>query len=142
MVFLSGHVLSWLGSRDRVDHTIWVLSRGMTSGDRPVRGRTAGFRDTVQRAAHTAGMPVRLRHTVIDAHDLRGLARFWTQVLGWKVLSERENEVVIGTDENAPAGMCFMPVSDPKTVNGRVHLCLRHQPAVAGQYRAPRSRRR
>jgi catechol 2,3-dioxygenase-like lactoylglutathione lyase family enzyme len=46
-------------------------------------------------------MPVRLHHVVIDAHDLPGLARFWTQALGWKVLSEREAEIVIGTDENA-----------------------------------------
>ena len=63
-------------------------------------------------------MPVRLRHIVVDAHDLHGLARFWTQALGWKLLSERGNEIVIGTDENAPAGMCFMPVTDlwvPKT---------------------------
>ena len=101
----SGHVVSWLGSR-------------------PVRGRTAGFRDTVQRAAHTAGTPVRLHHIVVDAHDLPGLARFWTQALGWKVLSGRENEIVIGTDQNAPAGMCFMPVTDPKTVKNRVHLDL------------------
>ena len=35
-------------------------------------------------------MPVRLHHIVIDAHDLPGLARFWTQALGWKILSERE----------------------------------------------------
>jgi Glyoxalase-like domain len=34
------------------------------------------------------------------------------------------NEIVIGTDENAPAGMCFMPVTDPKTVKNRVHLDL------------------
>ena len=61
----SGHVVSWLGSR-------------------PVRGRTAGFRDTVQRAAHTAGRPVRLHHIVVDAHDLPGMARFWTQAPGWK----------------------------------------------------------
>ena len=69
-------------------------------------------------------MPVRLHHIVVDAHDLPGLARFWTQALGWKVLSERENEIVIGTDENAPVGMCFMPVTDPKTVKNRVHLDL------------------
>ena len=50
--------------------------------------------------------------------------RFWTQALGWKVLSERENEIVIGTDENAPVGICFMPVTDPKTVKNRVHLDL------------------
>jgi hypothetical protein len=69
-------------------------------------------------------MPVRLHHAVIDAHDLPGLARFWTQGLGWKVLSEREAEIVIGTDENAPLGICFMPVTDPKTVKNRVHLDL------------------
>jgi len=69
-------------------------------------------------------MPVRLHHIVVDAHDLPGLARFWTQALGWQVLSERENEIVIGTDQNAPVGMCFMPVTDPKTVKNRVHLDL------------------
>ena len=69
-------------------------------------------------------MPVRLRRIVVDAHDLPGPARFLTQAPGWKVLSERENEIVIGTDENAPAGMCFMPVTDPKTVKNRVHLDL------------------
>jgi hypothetical protein len=39
-------------------------------------------------------------------------------------LSERKNEIVIGTDENAPVGMCFMPVTDPKTVKNRMHLDL------------------
>ncbi len=71
-----------------------------------------------------ARMPVRVHHVVIDAHDLPGLARFWTQALGWTVLSERENEIVIGTNENAALGICFMPVTDPKTVKNRVHLDL------------------
>ncbi len=65
-------------------------------------------------------MPVRLHHIVVDAHDLPGLARFWTQALG----SERAREIVTRTGENAPAGMCFMPVTDPKTVKNRVHLDL------------------
>ena len=78
-------------------------------------------------------MPVRLHHIVIDAHDLPGLARFWAQVLGWKVLSEREREVVIGTNENAPVGMCFMPVSDRKTVKNRVHLDLTSSAQDRGQ---------
>jgi predicted enzyme related to lactoylglutathione lyase len=69
-------------------------------------------------------MPVWLHHIVIDAHDLPGLARFWAQALGWKVLSEREGEIVIGAEENAPVGMCFMPVTGPKTVKNRVHLDL------------------
>ncbi len=69
-------------------------------------------------------MPVRLHHIVIDAHDLRALARFWTEALGWQVLSERRGEIVIGTDDNAPVGICFMPVADPKTVKNRVHVDL------------------
>ena len=40
------------------------------------------------------------------------------------VLSERENEIVIGADENAPFGICFMPVTDSKTAKNRVHLDL------------------
>jgi hypothetical protein len=30
----------------------------------------------------------------------------------------------MGPDENAPIGMCFMPVTEPKTVKNRVHLDL------------------
>jgi predicted enzyme related to lactoylglutathione lyase len=84
-------------------------------------------------SAHTDGMPVRLHHIVVDAHDLPGLARFWTQALGWKVLSERAREIVIGTDENAPVGMCFMPVTDLKTVKNRVHLDLTTSAQDRGQ---------
>jgi len=72
----------------------------------------------------TAGMPVRLHHIVIDAHDLPALARFWAQALGWKLLSERDREIVIGADDNAFVGICFMPVTNPKTVKNRVHLDL------------------
>jgi predicted enzyme related to lactoylglutathione lyase len=76
------------------------------------------------RARILAGMPLTLHHVVVDAHDLPGLARFWTRALNWKVLSEREREIVIGPDENAPVGMCFMPGPDPKTVKNRLHLDL------------------
>jgi predicted enzyme related to lactoylglutathione lyase len=69
-------------------------------------------------------MPVTLHHIVVDAHDLPGLARFWTRALDWTVLSEREREIVIGPHENAPVGICFMPVTDVKTVKNRVHLDL------------------
>jgi predicted enzyme related to lactoylglutathione lyase len=69
-------------------------------------------------------MPVRLHHVVIDTHDLPGLARFWTQALGWRILSEREREIVIGPDEAAPVGICFMPVTGVKAAKNRVHLDL------------------
>ena len=69
-------------------------------------------------------MPVTLHHIVVDARDLPRLSRFWAQALNWTVLSEREREIVIGPDEHAPVGMCFMPVTDVKTVKNRVHLDL------------------
>jgi catechol 2,3-dioxygenase-like lactoylglutathione lyase family enzyme len=69
-------------------------------------------------------MPLTLHHIVVDTHDLPLLARFWTAALGWKVLSEREREIVIGPDENAPVGMCFMPVTDAKAVKNRLHVDL------------------
>jgi Glyoxalase-like domain len=40
------------------------------------------------------------------------------------ILSEREREIVIGTEEAALVGICFMPVTNPKTVKNRVHLDL------------------
>jgi predicted enzyme related to lactoylglutathione lyase len=69
-------------------------------------------------------MAISLHHIVIDAHDLGGLARFWTQVLGWSVLSEREREVVIGPHVDAEVGICFMPTTEVKVVKNRVHLDL------------------
>ena len=69
-------------------------------------------------------MPLSLHHIVVDAHDLPGLARFWTQVLGWRVLSERDREVVIGPSVDSPVGICFMPVTEPKQLKNRLHLDL------------------
>ena len=69
-------------------------------------------------------MTVSLHHIVIDAHDLPRLARFWSQVLDWKILSQREREIVTGTDTDAAVGICLMPASDEKSVKNRVHLDL------------------
>ncbi|MEV8099857.1 VOC family protein [Kitasatospora sp. NPDC085879] len=69
-------------------------------------------------------MPLSLHHVVVDAHDLPALARFWAEVLGWRILSERAGEFVIGPDEAATMGMCFMPVTDRKVVKNRLHLDL------------------
>jgi predicted enzyme related to lactoylglutathione lyase len=69
-------------------------------------------------------MTVSLHHIVIDAHDLPMLAQFWAQVLRWRILSEREREVVVGPDLNASVGLCFMPVTDEKTTKNRLHLDL------------------
>jgi catechol-2,3-dioxygenase len=54
-------------------------------------------------------MAVSLHHVVIDAHDLPAMARFWAQVLGWRILSEQEREVVIGADATAPVASASCP---------------------------------
>jgi predicted enzyme related to lactoylglutathione lyase len=69
-------------------------------------------------------MPLRMHHIVIDARDLRGLADFWAAALHWQVLSSREREVVVGADDSAPIGLCFMPSPDDKISKNRVHLDL------------------
>jgi hypothetical protein len=46
-------------------------------------------------------MPLRFRHVVVDTWNLPMLARFRTQAPGWQVLSEWENEIGIGLEENA-----------------------------------------
>ena len=80
-------------------------------------------------------MPVSLHHVVIDAHDLRGLARFWSQVLDWPILSESEREVVVGPADDAPVGICFMPSSDRKILKNRVHLDLNPGPNASAAQR-------
>ncbi|MEU9096296.1 VOC family protein [Streptomyces sp. NPDC048361] len=69
-------------------------------------------------------MAVSMYHLVVDAHDLPALARFWCQVLDWKVLFEDPEEIVIGADETAYPGMCFLPVPERKSVKNRLHIDL------------------
>jgi predicted enzyme related to lactoylglutathione lyase len=69
-------------------------------------------------------MAVRMYHLAVDAHDLPLLARFWSAVLDWQVLFEDEDEIVIGADETALPGMCFLPVPERKTAKNRLHIDL------------------
>ncbi|MFE3179679.1 VOC family protein [Streptomyces violascens] len=69
-------------------------------------------------------MAVSMYHLVVDAHDLNAQARFWCQVLDWKVLFEDPEEVVIGAGETAYPGMCFLLVPEHKSVKNRLHIDL------------------
>ncbi len=69
-------------------------------------------------------MAVSLYQLVIDTHDLPALARFWCQVLDWKVVSEEDEEIVIGADESAFPGLCFVRAGEPKSVKNRLHIDL------------------
>ncbi|MGA4958796.1 VOC family protein [Streptomyces lavendulocolor] len=69
-------------------------------------------------------MAVSLYQIAVDTHDAPALARFWTQVLDWKVLYEDPDEIVIGADENAMPGIVLLTVPEEKTVKNRLHLDL------------------
>jgi hypothetical protein len=79
-------------------------------------------------------MAARFYQLVVDAHDPSRLAHWWAEVLGYDVLYETSNEVIIGTDPDRYPGICFVPVSDTKMTKNRLHIDLDpddHQAEVA-----------
>jgi predicted enzyme related to lactoylglutathione lyase len=69
-------------------------------------------------------MAVSFYQVVVDAHDLPSLARFWCQVLDWRVLFETEHEIIIGSAPDALPGICFVPVGERKALKNRLHIDL------------------
>jgi hypothetical protein len=74
-------------------------------------------------------MPARLVQVVMDAADPLGLARFWSAALGWPIVLEEPDEVVIEPPEDDPAQrgqlpLIFVPAAGVKTRKNRVHLDL------------------
>jgi hypothetical protein len=64
----------------------------------------------------------RFYQLVVDSRDPAALARFWAAALGYAVLYETDDEVIIGRDAHEYPGICFVPNSDPKTGKNRVHI--------------------
>jgi predicted enzyme related to lactoylglutathione lyase len=75
-------------------------------------------------------VPTRLLSVVFDAADPAGLGRFWAAALGWEVVLDEPDEVVVAADSAAvwddgvPPYLTFVPVPDPKAGKNRVHLDL------------------
>jgi catechol 2,3-dioxygenase-like lactoylglutathione lyase family enzyme len=67
---------------------------------------------------------VRLYQVVIDAADPRALARFWAEALGFEVLYEDGDEVIVGRDPHQYPGLCFLKVPEGKAGKNRLHLDL------------------
>lgn len=82
-------------------------------------------------------MALRWYTVVVDSRDPAMLARWWAQTLGWVIVYETDEEVVVvppGADI-APRetlddwlaegqGLVFVPVPEGKTVKNRLHLDL------------------
>ncbi|MEU7149617.1 VOC family protein [Streptomyces sp. NPDC045456] len=69
-------------------------------------------------------MAVSLYQLSIDAHDLKGLATFWAQVLDWRIIHEDEEEVIIAVDVHALPGIGFLAVPEAKAGKNRLHIEL------------------
>ncbi|MGI8696113.1 MAG: VOC family protein [Mycobacteriales bacterium] len=80
-------------------------------------------------------MSVRWYSVVVDCKDVAAQARWWAEVLGWQVVYEAADEVVIvpphaierpaeiPVDQQGP-GLVFVPVPEGKQVKNRLHIDL------------------
>lgn len=80
-------------------------------------------------------MSVRFYTVVVDCRDLAAQARWWAEVLDWRIAFEAEDECVIvpphALDESREipraergVGLVFVSVPDEKEVKNRLHIDL------------------
>jgi predicted enzyme related to lactoylglutathione lyase len=63
---------------------------------------------------------------VIDAHDIKTLASFWQEALGYHRVYEADDEIVLSADAEGDRepGLVFGIVPEGKTVKNRLHIDL------------------
>jgi predicted enzyme related to lactoylglutathione lyase len=66
----------------------------------------------------------------IDSADPRALARWWADLLGWRITFDQPDEVVIEPPEGSPEDgvspdILFAKVPEAKQVKNRLHIDLR-----------------
>jgi predicted enzyme related to lactoylglutathione lyase len=69
-------------------------------------------------------MSTRLCNVVVDAADPEALARFWVDLLGWRMSHTVSGvvDVTAPSDDGWRFDLVFVPVADAKTTKNRVHL--------------------
>ena len=73
---------------------------------------------------------LKIQALCVDAEDPLALARFWQEVLGWRITVEEEDEVVLEPPAGSPQDgvapdLLFSRVSEAKASKNRLHLDLR-----------------
>ncbi|MRH87861.1 VOC family protein [Nocardia sp. SYP-A9097] len=71
-------------------------------------------------------MSTRLACVVFDAIELRSVARFWAELLGWEVLMDRPGEVDVAASDpdGLDVALTFLPARRSKSAKNRIHLDL------------------
>jgi hypothetical protein len=75
-------------------------------------------------------MSLRWQCVCVDTPDPAGLARWWAELLGWRITYEDPEEVVLeppaGTPEDGVSpDILFLKVDDAKVAKNRLHIDLR-----------------
>jgi predicted enzyme related to lactoylglutathione lyase len=61
----------------------------------------------------------------IDAHDIKALGAWWSQVLGWRHYVDEDGDVVLEAPPGAGPNWLFLAVPEGKSVKNRLHLDFR-----------------
>jgi hypothetical protein len=69
-------------------------------------------------------MATRLWSVVIDTADPAALGRWWSDAVGWPVVLEEPDEVVVSSGLDGVPHLVFVLVDDPKVGKNRVHIDL------------------
>jgi hypothetical protein len=86
-------------------------------------------------------MALRWQAICIDTTDPAPLARWWAELLGWRLTFEDDDEVVLEPPAGSPEDgvspdILFLRVPEPKTVKDRLHIDLRPEDQAAEVARA------
>jgi predicted enzyme related to lactoylglutathione lyase len=106
-------------------------AQGRVDGAQLERSRVRHRAVSLSREVHTrrgpgntARMTARFYTVIVDAQDPAALARFWADVLDWKIFYESDDEIVITTHDETFPGLVFGRNSDRKTTKNRLHIDL------------------
>jgi hypothetical protein len=86
-------------------------------------------------------MGLRWQAICIDTTDPVPLARWWAELLGWRLTHQDDDEVVLEPPAGSPEdgvspGILFLRVPEPKLVKDRLHIDLRPEDQAAEVARA------
>ncbi|HEV7723228.1 MAG TPA: VOC family protein [Iamia sp.] len=75
-------------------------------------------------------MSLRWQCICVDTHDPAGLARWWAELLRWRITYEDPEEVVLEPPAGSPEDgispdILFLKVDDAKVAKNRLHIDLR-----------------
>jgi hypothetical protein len=70
-------------------------------------------------------MSLEWEQVVVAASDPVALGRWWADVLGWVILNDSPGEFEIRPSADRLPGLIFLPVSETKEAQNRLHLDFR-----------------